>query len=201
MNKTHWILFVAALAIVYLLGIWTGKAIYDKPINGKVESDTIIVHDTVPDTNPTPKDSARIKWVTRWLPSKTDTITQWKTITKHDSVAVEVPIMQKHYGNETYDAWVSGYEPNLDSIKVYQRTEYINTTITQVKPPNKFSLVVNAGIDYGTTSKFWQPYASGELTLNSHKRLQLGIEGGVKKNEVTKNFEPFAGFNAKIKLY
>jgi len=80
-------------------------------------------------------------------------------------------------------------------------TKLVTETITRMKPPNKWSLTVNAGVDYGTTSQFWQPYASGELTINNHKRLQLGIEGGVKKNEVTNNFEPFVGANAKWKIF
>ena len=119
----------------------------------------------------------------------------------HDSVLVEVPITSKHYGSKDYDAWVSGFEVSLDSIKVYKETQYITETITRMKPPNKWSLSVNAGVDYGTTSQFWMPYASGELTINNDKRLQLGIEGGVKKNEVTNNFEPFAGAKLKLKIF
>jgi hypothetical protein len=80
-------------------------------------------------------------------------------------------------------------------------SQLITETITRMKPPNKWSLSVNAGIDYGVKSQFWQPYASGELTINNHKRLQLGIEGGVKKNEVTNNFEPFAGAKVKVKVF
>ena len=205
MRKTKWIFLAAALAIVYLLGIWTGKAIYDKPINGKVEHDTVIVHDTVPDIAPTPKDSVRIKWMTRWLPTKHDTIPRTDTIYQpiggDNMVAVEVPITQKHYGNDTYDAWVSGFEPSLDSIKIYQKTQYITTTVTKVKPPNKYSLTINAGVDYGASSQFFQPYAFGKLTLNNDKMIQLGIKGGVKKNEMTNKFEPVFGAEAKIKLH
>ena len=40
-----------------------------------------------------------------------------------DSV-VKLPMTQKHYKEDSlYDAWVSGYKPSLDSIRVYGKTE------------------------------------------------------------------------------
>lgn len=211
-SKKHLIILAAAALLCVLCGIWIGKGMYDRPLDESVSRDTVILHDTVPDIAPEPKDSVRTKWVTRWLPAKPDTVSRNGEIFREfpqisanfsatDSVAVQVPITSKHYSGKNYDAYVSGFEPNLDSIFVYNETQLITETITRMKPPNRWSLTVNAGVDYGTTSKFWQPYASGELTINNHKRLQLGIEGGVKKNEVTNNFEPFVGAKAKWKIF
>lgn len=205
-SKKHLIILAAAAILCLLCGFLVGKGMYDRPLDESVSRDTVTLHDTVPEYLPAPKDSARIKYVTRWLPAKHDTVysenyAQSFAEIMHDTVAVQVPITSKHYGGENYDAWVSGFEPSLDSIKVYRETQYITETITKSKPPNKWSLSVNAGVDYGTTSQFWQPYASGELTINNDKRLQLGIEGGVKKSEVTNNFEPFAGAKLKLKIF
>ena len=202
-SKKHLIILAAAALLCLLCGFLVGKGMYDRPFDESVSRDTVILHDTVPDKSPALKDSVRTKWVTRWLPAKHDTIDHFVEVGKmmHDTVAVEVPITSKHYSGKNYDAYVSGFETNLDSIFVYNETQLITETITRMKPPNKLSLTVNAGVDYGTTSKFWQPYASGELTINNDKRLQLGIEGGVKKNEVTNDFEPFAGAKVKIKLF
>lgn len=200
-DKKHLIIPAAVGLLCLLCGFFVAKGMYDRPLDESVTRDTVTLHDTVPEYLPAPKDSARIKWVTRWLPSVPDTITQWETMTVHDSVAVAVPITSKHYGGKNYDAYVSGFEPSLDSIFVYNETQVITETITRMKPPNKWSLSVNAGVDYGTTSQFWMPYASGELTINNDKRLQFGIEGGVKKNEVTNNFEPFAGAKLKLKIF
>jgi len=158
LNKTHLIVFCVGIFLGLCTGFFTGKAIYDKPLEVGIKRDTVTIHDTIPDYLPMPKDSAHIKYVTRWLPSKTDTITQWETLTVHDSVAVEVPITSKHYGNNTYDAWISGYEPFLDSIKVYQKTEYITETITISKPPNRFSIGLQGGYGYGFKSKQLEPY-------------------------------------------
>ena len=205
-SKKHLIILAAAAILCLLCGFFVAKGMYDRPLDESVSRDTVTLHDTVPAYLPAPKDSARIKYVTRWLPAKHDTVysenyAQSFAEIMHDTVAVQVPITSKHYGGKNYDAYVSGFEPSLDSIFVYNETQYITETITKSKPPNKWSLSVNAGVDYGTTSQFWQPYASGELTINNDKRLQLGIEGGVKKSEVTNNFEPFAGAKLKLKIF
>lgn len=205
-SKKHLIILAAVALLCLLCGFFVAKGMYDRPLDESVSRDTVTLHDTVPEYLPAPKDSARIKYVTRWLPRDTSSrVDHFIGANNMDHyadtskmIAVEVPITSKHYGSKDYDAWVSGFEVSLDSIKVYKETQYITETITKSKPPNKWSLSVNAGVDYGTTSQFWQPYASGELTINNDKRLQLGIEGGVKKSEVTNNFEPFAG--AKLKL-
>ena len=205
-SKKHLIILAAAAILCLLCGFFVAKGMYDRPLDESVSRDTVTLHDTVPEYLPAPKDSARIKYVTRWLPAKHDTVysenyAQSFAEIMHDTVAVQVPITSKHYGGKNYDAYVSGFEPSLDSIFVYNETQYITETITKSKPPNKWSLSVNAGVDYGITSQFWMPYASGELTINNDKRLQLGIEGGVKKNEVTNNFEPFAGAKLKLKIF
>ena len=205
-SKKHLIILAAVALLCLLCGFFVAKGMYDRPLEESVSRDTVTLHDTVPEYLPAPKDSARIKYVTRWLPAKHDTVysenyAQSFAEIMHDTVAVQVPITSKHYGGKNYDAYVSGFEPSLDSIFVYNETQYITETITKSKPPNKWSLSVNAGVDYGTTSQFWQPYASGELTINNDKRLQLGIEGGVKKSEVTNNFEPFAGAKMKLKIF
>ena len=201
-SKKNLIILAAAAILCLLCGFFVAKGMYDRPLDESVSRDTVTLHDTVPDYHPVPKDSFLTKTVIKWLPLfKSDTVTSVEYLTLHDSVAVEVPITSKHYGGKNYDAYVSGFEPSLDSIFVYNETQLITETITRMKPPNKWSLSVNAGVDYGTTSQFWQPYASGELTINNHKRLQLGIEGGVKKSEVSKNFEPFVGAKAKLKIF
>ncbi len=211
-SKKHLIILAAAAILCLLCGFFVAKGMYDRPLDESVSRDTVILHDTVPDIAPEPKDSVRTRWVTRWLPMKPDTVSRNGEIfpefpqisanfSATDTVAVQVPITSKHYSGKNYDAYVSGFDVNLDSIYVYNETQYITETITKSKPPNRWSLSVNAGVDYGTTSQFWQPYASGELTINNDKRLQLGIEGGVKKSEVTNNFEPFAGAKLKLKIF
>jgi len=157
MNKTHWIIAAIAAALMFLLGFLTGKAVYDRPITEKVERDTIVITDTIPQYFPQPVEVEKVrteyKWLTRIQPvGKTDTLLM------RDSVLVEVPIESKHYHANEYDAWVSGYVPSLDSIKVYKKTEYITERVTLSKPPNRFTIGLQGGYGYGFKSKQLEPY-------------------------------------------
>ena len=185
-------------AIGALCGFFLGKGIYQPTYDEKVTRDTVYVVDTITDYQPMPVDSARVRYVTRYLPKVvTDTVVKTDVITCHDSVLVEVPITSKHYQSKDYEAWVSGYEPSLDSIKVYRETQYITEHITISKPPNKFELDVIGGVEYNINNKRYTPYAGGEL-LYKPNRLQVGIRGGV---EYTDKVEPVIGAVAKIRLY
>lgn len=126
-----------------------------------VTRDTVTLWDTIPHWYPSPVDIKPKKPVIRWLTKAiTDTIDHFVDVSQmvHDTVAVEVPIESRHYHGKEYDAWVSGYEPSLDSIKVYQQKEYITETITKSKPPNRFSVGLQGGYGYGFKSKQWEPY-------------------------------------------
>lgn len=178
LNKTNLVIFLVGIFLGLCTGFFSGKAIYDRPFDTNIKRDTVTLHDTVPDVAPVPKDSVRIKWLTKWLPAKHDTITQWKTLTKHDSVAVQVPITSKHYGNDTYDAWVSGFDPNLDSIRVYQKTQIITETITKVVGDNKhFFFDVGGGCEYQPNTKTAIPFAELGLSFRNG-RFGAGAYGG-----------------------
>ena len=187
-------------AIGCLCGFFMGKAVYNQPIKESVVRDTVRITDTIPHYYPQPVDGTVVKYVTKFLPVvKTDTVTQYFGITEqlHDTVAVEVPIESKHYQAPEYDAWVSGFEPSLDSIKVYQRTEHITERVTISKPPNKWELDLVGGINYKVQEKKYTPYAGGELMYKPN-RLQLGIRGGI---EYTDKVEPVIGGVVKIRIY
>ena len=207
MKDKRRLLYCALVALILLAGIGIYSRCQRKPVIESVERDTVVVYDTIPHYYPTPKDSVRTKWVTRWLPASTDTIDHFIEVNNMDHfadtskmIAVEVPITSKHYGSKDYDAWVSGYEPSLDSIKVYQRTEYITERITISKPPNRWELDLIGGLDYNTTRQDFTPYAGGEI-LYKPNRLQVGVRAVVSKTANTGKVEPFIGAVAKIRLY
>ena len=207
LNKTNLIVFLVGVFLGLCTGFFTAKAIYDQPIEESVTRDTVIVYDTIPHYYPKPVDSAVVRYVTKVLP-----VVRYDTV--HHVIGVDnmmdhiadssnmmpvvIPITTKHYRAMEYDAWVSGYEPSLDSIKVYQRTEYITERVTISKPPNKWELDAMAGIDYNVTSQHYSPYAGGEL-LYKPNRLQVGIRGGVVKGG--NKAESFAGAVIKYRLF
>jgi len=198
-NKREIIIFAVAAILGLLSGFFIGKGIYDRPLDESVKRDTVWLTDTVPDLLPTPKDSAHIKWVTKWLPKAVhDTVDNYIEVQNFifDTVAVQVPITSMHYKGEHYDAYISGYEPNLDSIFVYQKTQLITERVTISKPPNKWELNAVAGIKYNTMNKEYTPSAGLEL-LYKPNRMSLGIQGGIEKND---KVEPVINGVMKIRI-
>ena len=79
------------------------------------------------------------------VPSGRDTI--------HDSIDVPIPIIQKRYEDSLYTAWVSGFDPNLDSINLRLPTITETVTKTIVKPAPRLSLGIQAGAGVGVFSR------------------------------------------------
>jgi len=148
--------------------------------------DTTTYFDTIPYYQPVPKDSMVIKYVTRTLPVKNrDNSTTNKSDTflaeqyaqnngenipplyasvDSDSAAVAIPITQKRYEGDDYLAYVSGYEPNLDSIFVFPKTTVIRER--SEKPPNKWHIGITGGYGYGFKSKQAEPYIGIGITYS-----------------------------------
>lgn len=157
LNKTHFIVFIVGAVLGLLTGFFIGKAIYDRPVIESVTRDTVTRIDTVFQYFPQPVEVEKVRTEYRWLTRvTTDTVTDYTVL--HDSVLVEVPIESKHYNSPEYDAWVSGYQPSLDSIRVYQKENYITERVVVSKPPNRFTLGLQGGYGYGFRSKTWEPY-------------------------------------------
>lgn len=155
-------------------------------ITVKTERDTTTYVDTIPYYQPVAKDSAVIRYVTRTLPvkgrvnittNKTDTflaenyaqnngenIPPLYASVDSDSAAVAIPITQKRYDGDDYRAYVSGYEPNLDSIFVFPKTTVIHER--SYKPPNKWHIGITGGYGYGFKSKQAEPYIGIGITYS-----------------------------------
>lgn len=129
------------VAVYFVLKGLYGKQTMTQPR----QADTTTVYDTIPYYMPVPVDSLIVRYDTVRLPSVRDTITQteiaYDTIVR-DSVNVVVPITQKRYEDSVYTAWVSGFRPSLDSIRIYRPT----TTITN---SSRIGLGVMGGYGFG----------------------------------------------------
>ena len=65
-------------------------------------------------------------------------------IVKDDSLLV-LPMQQRHYKGENYEAWVSGYHPALDSIRVFPETRYITKEVKAQHKPTRWGIGIQAG--------------------------------------------------------
>ena len=136
--------------VAFRCGLWlcllitrcTNKAATEQPLR-----DTIV--DTIKVVKPIAVDSVvtRYKWVNVERVKDTTIVNEVSEVV-FDTIRIRLPIESKHYTAESYDAWVSGYEPSLDSIKVYQR---------EVKPKqSRWSIGLQGGV--GMTPRGVQPY-------------------------------------------
>lgn len=110
--------------------------------NVEVQTDTTVIHDTIYIDKPVLQkvavtDTLRLPVLTR------------DTLMLHDTVLVHLPIEQRQYGDPRYTVWVSGYRPQLDSIQINQRTEYITKEITPHQKPKRWGIGLQAG--YGVS--------------------------------------------------
>lgn len=133
------------------------------------EETTTVSRDTVPAfiDAPIPKDSIVLRYETIKVPILDTIRTTVADTLSMDSVAVEIPITQKIYQDSTYQAWVSGYKPSLDSIRVFQPITTITRTITntEVKYKSKrWGVGVQVGV--GLTPNKVEPYVGIGVTYN-----------------------------------
>lgn len=154
---------LAAICLSIVLNIWQ--------CSRQMEESTVIEHDTVwKDTTiyePQPAETVqtgRVVYIKVPIPGERD------TITVHDSIEVQVPIVQKRYDDSLYTAWVSGFEPNLDSIRLYQPEIITTVTKTIVKPSPRLMLGPSVGAGYGLYHKTLDVYVGFNLTWNIWNR-------------------------------
>lgn len=113
-----------------------------------VRTDTVTQKDTVIIPNPV-RDTA---YVDHYIKIK-EPVIETDTIDSVVYVSTELPIERKVYKDSLYEVQISGFQPNLDTIKVFP----ITTTIYQkemVKIPQKrFSWGIQTGFGYGFFNK------------------------------------------------
>ena len=136
--------------IAFIVGLWLATIICRCHHSTESEPplrDTIV--DTIKVVKPIAKDSVITRYkVVNVERVKDTTIVNEVSELVFDTIRVRLPIESKHYTSINYDAWVSGYEPQLDSIKVYQR---------EVKTKqSRWSIGLQGGL--GITPKGVQPY-------------------------------------------
>lgn len=157
--------FVMLIVVLFgfVLGYVVGAFVLDRTVRNVTEEKqtTITKWDTVYIASPVAKDSATTNHIVRWLPTAkekreasaehhqelvvNDTSPDKVFQPPNDSAAVIIPIVQKKYEGDEYTAWVSGYEPHLDSIKIFRRTDIVTNTLYIAKKRRRWGCVVGVG--------------------------------------------------------
>lgn len=154
MNKKNLLIFAAGILLAVLIsaayGIGWNTALKraDLPVNVRV--DTLTIHDTTVVIKPQIKWKYKVRVDTFIMAAVDGTAVDKPAAAQADSVAVEVPIGQVYYKGEDfekrigYEAWVSGFNPVLDSLHVFHQSQNIHT-YTQAPPPSRWNFSITAG--------------------------------------------------------
>lgn len=140
----RWFVFFLLFLAVFCVGVGVGYVGFGRD-EEVVAADTVYRRDTV--RWPIVRDSVVTRYVTRRLAvMRVDTVRQSDTVRAVDTVEVRLPIVQKVYRDTNYTAWISGYEPKLDSISVRHR-EVTLTKVARVGRRWGVGVQVGYGID------------------------------------------------------
>lgn len=169
----NFLVLLCTFIVGIVCGLLTRCGEQDFGVTDVVRTDTIVKFDTVCIVEPVATDSVVIRYQTRWLAvaDKPDTNVLGTVADEPyadvqgtvaagldalvndvvaynmppDSARVIVPFTQKTYETDDYKAWVSGYEPELDSINIYRRTETVTNTMYLDKKRRRWGGMVGVG--------------------------------------------------------
>ena len=113
-----------------------------------MRTDTVIIRDTVLIDRPVEAGARTIDTIliSTALPAHGD------TVRLTDTVYVHLPVEQKHYSAPEYDAWVSGFRPSLDSLKLHTQSARITNTIPLPVHPKSKRWGIGIQVGYGMTA-------------------------------------------------
>lgn len=147
MKKGFWIV-VAVLAASIAMNVWFWTS--EPEIETRVKRDTVWRDTTIYEPQAAETvNTGRVVYIRVPIPGECDTLRD----TIRDSIDVPVPIVQKRYDDSLYTAWVSGFEPTLDSINLRLPTITETVTKTVVKPSPLITVGIQAGGGYGVFSR------------------------------------------------
>ena len=136
---------LAIVVVVLVIALPFAINSCEPKVEDVVKCDTIYIHDTIRIVEPIHIKETIVRYDTVFFPVYKELESTSNLTSNQDSAKVVIPITQKVYEDSTYKAWVSGYDPRLDSLHLYRKDVYYPVMIKQsVKP----KVVVSAGV-YG----------------------------------------------------
>lgn len=169
MKPWEFILVVLLVAVGFLVGRRCARNVPGEPLATRV--DTLFIPDTNTFTEPKKEPSPDV--LIKEIPtpvfvadsSAIDSLLSECARLERvgDSLRLVLLRVQRHYSDSTFDAWVSGIDPCLDSIKTY-RTNMVITKEIPVKVRSRWGVGVQAGM--GVDRSGLTPYVGVGVTYN-----------------------------------
>lgn len=168
---------IICFVISFGIGYNRGKKSID------IQTDTVKIEHVITEYKPKYEDEKKLTVQKIKIPSfviledndSLKNIIDTLTYTK-DSLEIELQRIQRYYKTDDYEAWVSGIDPALDSIKVKRNVEYITKTQTIKNDRFHFNVGINGNTWLGEESCILNP----NLNVNyTYKRVTFTGEFGV----------------------
>lgn len=142
-----------SFVIGFMIGVVLGIGFYFYKESRAKNGFKNVIYSTVCDTTyynlPIARDSVVLRYKDKFVPVS-KIVTDSIVVRYGDTIPAIIPITQKEYRDSTYEAWVSGYEVNLDSINVFSKTITKTIYTTSAASKNKhWGLGIQAGGGYG----------------------------------------------------
>lgn len=172
MNKYLYIAIAVLVAVVFLQHCFYSSA-KEEVVNVVHTTDTVtfVKKDTVFEEYPVFKYEVVLD-------------TMFVYINENDTTLI--PVQQRYYASPDYELWISGYNPNLDSLKLFRTKEYLTITNTTEKTivVSRYSMYANAG--FWMINKDIMPYVG--IRLASPNKFTFGADLGYYNKSLTYSF-------------
>ena len=161
---------VVALVLSFGYNYKLYRDLQEQPV--KTVTKTVTKYVEKKDSMPEPKKEVAIRTIKVPVPSKADADSLLDNNfagTSQPVDSLELEITQKVYCDSTYTAYVSGYEPCLDSIFVRQKIVEHSIVETRTVPTKQFrrwNVGLIGGYGYGIKSKEFEPFVGIGFTLS-----------------------------------
>lgn len=120
-------LLAAAVGFVAGRSFYHGKSADRADDFVEIRRDTVRLRDTVVIDRPVAADRV----AAGHMLAKAEVVATDTSTATPDSVEVRLPVERVRYAGDRYEAWVSGYRPSLDSLRIYGEDRVISSVIAR----------------------------------------------------------------------
>lgn len=179
---------VVGIGIVLMLNLKTGL------LSGQstIQSDTtaVTIYDTIEVKSPVAKAAYPVTFEVYPIAQVPVLLYLSDTITKPYFVNNDliIPRTQKYYKDPRYEAWVSGYNPRLDSVNVFSPVT-VKTVTNTVKKAYKNEFYISADFRYFHFAPDPMLTIGASIEYIRNERYKIVVGAGL------------AGYNEKVKWY
>jgi hypothetical protein len=164
---TYIVIITVSVVVGIGIGMFNLNRLLNKGDNIQSDTTTVTVYDTVRVKIPEPASSRSVGIDVYPVVQVPVLLYHSDTITKPYFVDNDlvIPISQRYYKDNRFEAWVSGYNPRLDSLLILTPTKTVTIENTRIKTAQN------------------ELYLSGKITyIAPFPAMVLGLETGYKRN-------------------